>query len=53
MSQIIQITKETILNNPIALRTGYIKNPFSTITAMDVIGLAWIFKDEDILEDLK
>jgi hypothetical protein len=29
------------------------KNPFSTITAMDMIGLTWIFKDEDILEQFK
>ena len=30
------------------------KNPFSTITAMDMIGLSWIFKDEDdILEEFK
>lgn len=31
------------------------KNPFSTsVLAMDLIGLSWIFKkDEDLLEDLK
>ena len=30
------------------------KNPLSTgITATDLIGLSWIFKDEDILEELK
>jgi len=28
------------------------KNPLSTgITATDLIGLSWIFKDEDILEE--
>jgi len=30
------------------------KNPFSTITAMDMIGLTWIFKkNEDLLEKFK
>ena len=30
------------------------KNPLSTsITARDLIGLTWIFGDEDILEELK
>jgi hypothetical protein len=29
------------------------KNSPLTITAMDMIGLSWVFKDEDILEELK
>ena len=29
------------------------KNPLSTITAMDMVGLSWIFKDKDMLEELK
>jgi|GEM_PF-3041942 len=30
------------------------KNPLSTITAMDMIGLTWIFKkNEDLLEEFK
>lgn len=30
------------------------KNPVSTrITAMDMIGLTWIFKNEDLLEEFK
>ena len=28
-------------------------NPFSTIAAMDMIGLTWIFKDEDLFEEFK
>ncbi len=30
------------------------KNPLSTVTAMDMIGLSWIFKkDEDLLDEFK
>ncbi|MDH5568473.1 MAG: hypothetical protein OEX98_01605 [Nitrosopumilus sp.] len=29
------------------------KNPLSSITAMDMIGLTWIFKDENLLEEFK
>jgi len=39
--------------NPAHLVESEVKNSLSTITAMDMIGLTWIFKNEDLLEEFK
>ena len=55
MSQIIQIAKET-KDNLSVLKTSDAKNAPSIsqeISTIDMLGLSWIFKDEDILENLK
>lgn len=55
MSQIIQIAKET-KDNLSVLKTGDAKNAprFSReISTDDLIGLSWIFKDENSFDDLK
>jgi len=56
MSQIIQIAKETFSDNLSVLKTGDAKNTprlSQEISTIDLIGLSWIFKDEDMLEELK
>jgi hypothetical protein len=56
MNQIIQIVKEKISDNLSVLKTGDAKNAprlSPNIFTVDLIGLAWIFRDEYTLEDLK
>lgn len=55
MSQIIQIAKKTT-DNLSVLKTSDAKNTprfGQEISTIDMIGLSWIFKDEDILEEIK
>ncbi|WP_182126639.1 hypothetical protein [Nitrosopumilus sp. b2] len=55
MSHLIQIAKKTT-DSLSVLKTGDTKNAPSfsqEISTIDMLGLSWIFKDEDVLEDLK
>ena len=53
------MTQQIILNkceqetNPTYMVENEAKNPFSTMTAMDMVGLSWIFKNEGLLEEFK
>lgn len=56
MSQIIQIAKETNPDSLSVLKTSDAKNAPSIrqeISTIDMLGLSWIFKDEDMFENLK
>jgi len=56
MSQIIQIAKETTPDNLSVLKTGDAKNTprcSLEISAIDMLGLSWIFKDEDFTFQFK
>lgn len=53
MTQQIMLNKREQETNQAYLVENEAKNPFSTIVAVDIIGLSWIFKNEDSLEELK
>jgi len=53
MTQQIMLNKCEQKTNQTYLVESEAKNPLSIITAMDIIGLTWIFKDEDLLEEFK
>jgi hypothetical protein len=53
MSTVIQYKYDQKLSQEILVEKKT-ENLFSTISAMDMIGLSWIFKkDEDLLEEFK
>lgn len=56
MSQIIQIVKETNPESLSVLKTGDAKNaPIfgQEISTIDMLGLSWILRDENMFENLK
>ncbi len=55
MSTLIQHKHEPVQNKSISLVKHESENPISSrITALDMVGLTWIFKkDEDLLDELK
>ena len=53
MIQQIILNKCEQETNPTYMVENEAKNPFSTMTAIDMIGLSWIFKNEDPFEELK
>ncbi|HEY5736315.1 MAG TPA: hypothetical protein VIS47_07135 [Nitrosopumilus sp.] len=55
MSTLIQYKHETAPNQSISSDKHESENPVSSrITALDMVGLTWIFKkDEDIFDELK
>ncbi|MDH3339935.1 MAG: hypothetical protein OEL84_01470 [Nitrosopumilus sp.] len=53
MTQQIMLNKYEQKTKQAGLVENEAKNSFSDIIAMDMIGLSWVFKDEDLFEEIK